>query len=50
MRGRVGRHQTNLFNIISNDLTERDISIVNTDELTNLRHFASDRNVWRNLF
>ena len=33
MRGRVGRHQTNLFNIISNDLTDRNLSIVNTDEL-----------------
>ena len=50
MRGRVGRHQTNLFNIICKDLSDRNLFIVNTDDLTDLRHLASDRAYWRNLF
>ena len=50
MRGRVGRHQTNLFNVISKDLTDRNIFIVNTEDLFELRYLASDRNYWRNLY
>ena len=50
MKGRVGRHQTNLFNIICKDLSDRNIYIVNTDNLTDLRLLASDRARWKELF
>ena len=49
MKGRVGRHQTNLFNIICKDLSDRNIYIVNTDNLTDLRLLASDRARWKEL-
>ena len=49
MRGRVGRHQSNLFKTILTDLSYRDIRLVNTDDLYNLGNFALDRCKWREL-
>ena len=44
MKGRIGRHQTNLLSIICNDLNDRNFRLVNTDDLIELRHLiASDR-------
>ena len=50
MRGRVGRHQTNLYNVIKRDLTDRNIQLVNTNDLIELRYAASDRSHWRKMF
>ena len=50
MVGRVGRHQSNLLRTIKNDLNNRNIELVNTDDLTELIYIASDRQKWRDLF
>lgn len=50
MKGRIGRHQTNLLRTIRSDLRDRDIPLVNTDNLIDLRILASDRVVWKGLF
>ena len=50
MRGRVGRHQSNILKTIFCDLNKRDINLRNLDYMTELRHIASNRNVWRNLY
>ena len=49
MKGRVGRHQNNLFRILKNDLKNRDILLNCTDDLENLKVLASDRIKWRSL-
>ena len=49
MRGRVGRHQSNLLKTILNDLSDRNFRLVNTDDLYHLRLFATDRKAWREL-
>lgn len=49
MKGRVGRHQSNLFKTILTDLSDRNIRLVNTDDLYDLRNFALDRRQWREL-
>ena len=50
MRGRVGRHQSNILKTIFCDLNKRSINLRNLDDLTELRHIASNRNLWRNLY
>ena len=50
MKGRVGRHQSNIFKTILCDLNKRNINLCNLDDLTQLRHIASNRNLWRNLY
>ena len=43
MRGRVGRHQSNSFKTILTDLSDRDIRLVNTNDLYDLRSFALEK-------
>ena len=50
MRGRVGRHQSNILKTIFCELNKRNINLRNLDDLTELRHIASNRNLWRNLY
>ena len=49
MRGRVGRHQSNLFKTILTGLGDRDIRLVNTEDSYDLRNFAFDRKKWREM-
>ena len=49
MKGRVGRHQNNLFRILKNDLNRRNILLYCVDDLENLKFLASNRNKWRSL-
>ena len=49
MKGRVGRHQNNLFRILKNDLKNRDTLLNCTDDLEDLKVLASDRIKWRSL-
>ena len=46
MKGRVGRHQNNLFRILKYDLNRRDICV---EDLENLKALASNRKEWRSL-
>ena len=50
MRGRVGRHQSNILKTILCDLSKRDIPLNDLDDLTELRYLALDRISWRHLF
>ena len=50
MRGRIGRHQISIFKTILSDLNKRNMNLSNLTDLTELRHIASNRNHWRNLF
>ena len=50
MKGRVGRHQSNLFKCVLSDLNKRKIVLKNIADLYNLRHIASDRDGWKELF
>ena len=50
MKGRVGRHQCNLLKTLKNDLSDRDIKLVNTEDIYNLIFLAQDRPKWRKLF
>ena len=50
MKGRVGRHQSNIFKVILSDLNKRNIPLYDTKDLTELRLLASNRASWRNLF
>ena len=50
MKGRVGRHQCNLLKTLKNDLSDRDIKLVNTEDIYNLIFLAQDRLKWRKLF
>ena len=36
--------------IINIDLNDRNFRLVNTDDLIELRHLASDRILWRNMY
>ena len=48
-KGRIGRPRCNLFNILSNDLDERNLSFNNFTELNEIRDIARCRACWRNL-
>ena len=50
MRGRIGRHQISIFKTILSDLNKRNMNLRDLTDLTELRHIASNRNHWRNLF
>ena len=50
MKGRIGRHRANLFDIVKSDLARRNMSLTDMNDLYNLREIASDRNHWRKLF
>ena len=50
LKGRVGRHQCNLLKTLKNDLSDRDIKLVNTEDIYNLIFLAQDRPKWRKLF
>ena len=50
MKGRVGRHQINIFKTILVDLNKRNIFVNNVNDLYELRVLASDRSKWRELF
>ena len=49
MKGRVGRHQNNLFKLLKNDLKLRNISLNNMNDLEILKFLAYDRSKWRSL-
>ena len=49
MKGRVGRHQNNLFRLLKSDLNSRNISLKCIEDLYELKNFASDRRNWRSL-
>ena len=49
-KSRRGRHQTNLFNIIRDDLSKRGFSLKHLDDIFNLRSIASNRQVWQQLY
>ena len=50
LKGRKGRHRTNLFDIIVKDLNRRNIYIKNEDDFMNLVCLAQDRLKWKGLF
>ena len=50
MKGRIGRHQSNLLKVLKNDLANRNLKIVNTDDIYELIFLAHDRQKWRELF
>ena len=50
MKGRIGRHRTNLFDAIMNDLKCRSIEVGNDVELNELVDIANDRKLWKELF
>ncbi len=47
LKGRRGRHRTNLFDTIINDLKSRGILVRDQNELDNLIDIARDRDMWR---
>ena len=49
LKGRRGRHRTNLFDTIINDLKSRGILVRDQNELDNLIDIARDRDMWREL-
>ena len=50
MKGRIGRHQSNLFKTIISDLGRRHIYLHDNNDLTDLRHLASNRVTWKNMY
>ena len=50
MRGRLGRHQMNIFKCILNDLNKRNIVMNSLTDLTELQLTALNRNLWRQLY
>ena len=49
-KSRRGRHQINLFNVIRNDLVNRDFKLNDLNDLFELRMFAKNRYKWRNSY
>ena len=49
MKGRVGRHQKNLFRILKEDLKKRKFLLNCVDNLESLKVLASDRMKWRRM-
>ena len=50
LKSRKGRHQSNLFNLLINDLKARNIKLDSITDLYNLRRIAFGRAHWRNCF
>ena len=50
MKGRVGRHRTNLFDVILKDLYNRGITLKTEYDFYNLVELAQNRKVWKDLF
>jgi hypothetical protein len=48
-KSRRGRHQTNLFNVIKTDLSDKGVSLLSIDDLYELRQLANDRHKWKML-
>ena len=49
-KSRIGRHQSNLFNVLIKDLKSRNYNLNNLNDLNMLRNVAIERNQWRKLF
>ena len=49
MKGRVGRHQNNLFRMLKSDLVARKIKLKSIDDLYSLKNLASDRSGWKRM-
>ena len=49
-KSRRGRHQINLFNTIKSDLSLRDYSLNDLEDLYELRDLARDRKKWKTLY
>ena len=50
LKGRIARHQMNLFNVICNDLKTRNFKLDTIDDLYYIREVAFDRSHWKLLF
>ena len=50
IKGRKGRHRTNLFDLILKDLTGKNISLKTENDMNILVDLALDRKGWRELF
>ena len=50
LKGRRGRHQCNLFNIVLKDLSDRNFHLKTLSDLEALRALALDRMHWRSCF
>jgi hypothetical protein len=50
LKSRKGRHQSNLFNLLTSDLKSRDMHLKNLTDLVKLRDIAFNRAEWRGLF
>ena len=51
LKGRIGKHRTNLYDIIvKKDLFKRNIYLKNLDDFNNLVILAKDRLEWKSLF
>ena len=48
--GRRGRHRTDLFKVIREDLLAKGISLRCYEDILNIRSLAGDRVKWRELF
>ena len=49
-KSRIGRHQTNLFSILCDDLYRRRLHLKSLDDLFELRYIASNRLNWQQLY
>ena len=50
LKGRVGRHRTNLFDVIMKDLKLRGILVRNEIEFNELIDLAYDRSKWKDMY
>ena len=49
-KSRIGRHQTNLFSVIRDDLNKRGIMLNNLCDLYELRSLAKIKTVWQTMY
>ena len=49
-RGRIGRHTTNLFDVLHSDLKEKGVKLRSGRDLVRVREMATDRTRWRGLW
>jgi len=50
LKGRRGRHQSNLCSTLKCDLKSRNLKLTNLNDLCDLRELAMNRNRWRDLY